>query len=115
MMFEKYMFVHRREDVDLGELEIEAFSRVYNRDVCSWFNGALGFMMVHRSLSDNVAFPGRILDFDTCVHLYYYADPGHYTLLALRDPGATGFWAALVRVNALFSIFLRVPLFFVAQ
>jgi hypothetical protein len=88
---EKYMFVHRREDVDLGELEIEAFSRVYNRDVCSWFNGSLGFMMVHRSLSDNLDFPGRILDFDTCVHLYYYEDPGHYTLLALLDSGVPGF------------------------
>ena len=88
---EKYMFVHSREDVDLGELEIEAFSRVYNRDVCSWFNGSLGFMVVHRSLSDNFDFPGRILDFDTCVHLHYYENPGHYTLLALLDSGATGF------------------------
>jgi hypothetical protein len=105
----KYIFVNKMDRVDLGNLEIVAFWRLYGIQVCVWQEEEESdssvlrrILMVpaHRDLSNvAVSHGGVIPSYGPCVHLRYYkkrtkgqtGDGGHYTLLALLDSEAPGF------------------------
>jgi hypothetical protein len=111
----KYVFVNKMDGVDLGDLEILAFSRLYDLTVCVWQEQEdrgqtvlQRILMVPEDDSSNIAVKtgGVIPNYGTCVHLRYYkkatakgeeredgptGDGGHYTLLALLDSEAPGF------------------------
>ena len=93
----KYVFTRRRNGADLGNLEIDALSRVYGTNICLWSTPNGGVNLVHKTSPEDVRdHNGPIADFGTCAHLRYYAT-GHYTLLALLDGTATDFGRKLRR------------------
>ena len=100
---DRYVFFRETDGVDLGDLEIAAFTRLYGLTVCVWrvvqengFDELRRISMMPDDGSDSIRLkPGdAIPDFGTCVHVRFYrtkSGGGHYTLLALLDSGATGF------------------------
>jgi hypothetical protein len=105
----KYIFVNKMDRVDLGNLEIVAFRRLYGIPVCVWQEEEeesdrsvlRRILMVPKDELSNVAVShGDVIpSYGPCVHLRYYkkrtegqtGDGGHYTLLALLDSEAPGF------------------------
>ena len=100
---DRYVFFRKADGVDLGDLEIAAFTRLYGLAVCVWrevnedgVHELRRISMIPDDGSDSIRLKrgDAIPDFGTCVHLRYYrtkSGGGHYTLLALLDSGATGF------------------------
>jgi hypothetical protein len=100
---DRYVFFRQKNRVDLGDVEIAAFTRLYGLTVCVWrvvqengFDELRRISMMPDDGSDSIRLkPGdAIPDFGTCVHVRFYrtkSGGGHYTLLALLDSGATGF------------------------
>ena len=100
---DRYVFFRKADGVDLGDLEIAAFTRLYGLAVCVWrevnedgVHALRRISMIPDDRSDSIRLKrgDAIPDFGTCVHLRYYrtkSGGGHYTLLALLDSGATGF------------------------
>jgi hypothetical protein len=87
----KYVFTRRRSGADLGNLEIDALSRVYKTDICVWSTPNGGVNLLYKTSPHAVRdHNGPIADFGTRAHLRYYAT-GHYTLLALLEGGRTDF------------------------
>jgi hypothetical protein len=99
---DRYVFFRKTNGVDLGDLEIAAFTRLYGLTVCVWrevhedgVDELRRISIMPHDGSDSIRLKrgDAIPDFGTCVHLRYYRTKrgGHYTLLALLDSGATGF------------------------
>ena len=85
----KYVFTRRGRGAYLGNLEIDALSRVYRAKICVWSTPNGGVNLVHKTSPDEVSdHNGPIADFGTCAHLRYYPT-GHYTLLALLEGART--------------------------
>ena len=87
----KYVYICRQSKAYLGKLEIDAFARLFSRTVCVWYNDKRGkFGLHYRSLSrtDTVINinEAQIENFESVVHLYYYPEEQHFTLLALKVP-----------------------------
>lgn len=88
----KYVFVHRTKYAELGELEMDAFARVYKATVCVWstIEDEAGVMMTYRTSARPDFLPvNEIQNFGTCVHIRHYPGKKHFTLLALLHPGST--------------------------
>ena len=90
----KYVFVRRREKSDLGELELDAFSRVYKTNVRVWStlgeHEEEGVMMTYSSSPPADWLVAKTIpNFGGCVHLRFYSARKHFTLFALLDPGST--------------------------
>jgi hypothetical protein len=101
---DRYVFFRKTNGVDLGDLEIAAFTRLYGLTVCVWREvnddgvdelRRISMIPHDGSEADSIRLKrgDAIPDFGTCVHLRYYRTQrgGHYTLLALLESGATGF------------------------
>jgi hypothetical protein len=94
----RYVSSREKGGVYLGDLEIAAFTRLYKTGVCVWQVDEHR-QVLHRisrtpaNGSDNIELTSTdmVPDFGTDVHLRFYPDPGHYTLLALLDSEASGF------------------------
>ena len=57
-----------------------------------WSTPNGGVNLIQKTSPDDMSdHNGPIADFGTCAHLRYYADRGHYTLLALLDGTTTDF------------------------
>ena len=93
----RYVSSREKGGAYLGDLEIAAFTRLYKTGVCVWQVNE--HQVLHRisrtpaNGSDNIELTSTdtIPDFGTDVHLRFYPDPGHYTLLALLESEASGF------------------------
>ncbi len=90
-IMKKYIHICSKPEAYLGNLEIDAFAREFQRTVCVWYkNEQDKFGLRYRSLS----LPGTVIgineaqieNFDSDVHLYYYPEKKHFTLLALQVP-----------------------------
>jgi hypothetical protein len=90
----KYIFIRNKPKAYLGELEIDAFARVFKRTVCMWSTDEEN--NVYKTYCSDSSYEAEtpIANFDSFVHLRYY-DPGidladrnkgHFTLLALKVP-----------------------------
>jgi hypothetical protein len=89
----KYSFVCAMDGANLGELEIDAFSRIYSIPVCVWSLSDGATKQIVYTSGDFVSPCQRvgdsppILNFGRCIHLRRHESSnggrGHYTLLAL--------------------------------
>ncbi len=90
----KYIFIHSRPGAYLGELEIDAFARVFKRTVCLWSTDEKNKVFKTYCSDSSYVVEPPIANFDSFVHLRYYdrgieeadRNKGHFTLLALLVP-----------------------------
>ena len=94
----KYLFTFNKRYAELGELEIDAFAKRYDRRVCVWSTSGGSIMkMQYKSgsfeHSQVLGSHSPIQNFGSCIHLRHYdtgkgGRRGHYTLLALLCPAS---------------------------
>jgi hypothetical protein len=86
--FNKYVFIRKQDLAYLGNLEIDAFARVFKCTVYVWYINDRGKLDLYHSTParDSPANTAQIENFGSVVHLYYYVDASHFTLLALQVP-----------------------------